>query len=336
MYDIAVNEAGLGEHLLSDGDFGVVAANVGLLTGRLWPLFGQATLPSLTANHATAARYHYEPLEPCSKDGSLPKKQHGFAMRPVQISTLGNGKHDAGKFLLLGVVVSNKCYNFSDEDDARRVTTGCNPVFEGAACWVLVLHAYDEGLTYAAVNPPKTRRDENGRCLVVAGDGRQPQRRNTYDHVFHWTAYIERNADCRRGGLSSFGLSDIKHTGNDMLRKMVPWTIPAVGAQLAALRMDGRLGACLLDLPRRTTPTDALRFDKINRALGALDLRRMLLLELLLVGTPLEALLMPEDHPERETRLRAALKPVVATAAVVGGGQGLYLRMKAFCDLAFC
>lgn len=315
MYDIAVNEACLDPSLLSRGDIRVVVANIGCLVGRLMPVFGQVKKPvgEPRAKRARLGDAHLLPVEPLRADGSLPRP-HSFALRPVQLSTVNPAD---SHFLCCGVVVSNKCYNFPEGDPAR-VHTGRNPAFEEAVCWVLVTHAF-EGLTYSAVNPPRTKTVDGRPRFVELPD------RNLHEHVFRWRAWMQQRMDAGVPFIVST-FESIKQTGKDMLRRVLPWTLEDIGARLRRLRQLD-LDAYLRDMP--------LVDDDINENLyeqrhpSGLDLRRMLLVEMLLAGSPLEGLLAAPDHPERGARVR------VPTLVVPGGARGLYDRMKLFCDVTY-
>lgn len=327
MYDIAVNEAGLGPGALSGGDVARVAAGMPALVGRLMPVFGQVRPPKPPPpprdddGRAPRARPRvadlaFEPVRPLEPDGALPPA-HAFALRPVQLSTVAP---DQGRFLCGGVMVSNRCYNFPEGDD-RRVRTGRHPAFEESVSWMLVTHAYPADLTYAAVNPPgvvKRRRD--GAVRVLDGPGR-----NVHEAVFRWRAAMERQAadlGDPRAGVSTFGFTDLKQTGKDVMRRMLPWPVRDIADRLAQARaVEGGLDAFLLELPMVVAGNAAdSAADLKNRAHGGLDLRRMLLVEMLLRGTPLAGLLdgSPPELPPGP--------------AVPGGARGLYDRMKAFCD----
>ena len=245
------------------------------------------------------------PIDAAGPDG-VSSKPHIFALRPVQLSTVG----DQSMFLCGGVIVSNKCFNWP-EGDPCRVSTGRNPAFEETVCWMLVTHTYytDRGpLTYAAVGPP---------------DKDNSPERNQYEHVFGWRRFLDANPGAK---VSRFGFTDIKQTGKDTTRAILPkdeWPIAAVASRLASIR--DKPTDLLAVLPMVTYLKTHNRETPRRRGelgLGGMDLRRMLLIEMLLKDTPLDALLRPTAAP------RMAL----AVPRVPGGASGLYIRMKIFCD----
>ncbi len=330
MYDLAINEAGIDDDAFCGDDIAYVAANMGRLVGHLIPVFSQVR-PTLRPGDPAARKtkkrkasdLNMDPIQPLGEGGALPRKAHAFAMQPVQLSTVGT--HDQGVFLAGGVIVSNKCFNYP-QDDPKRISTGRNPAFEETVCWMLVTHTYD-GLTYAQLGPPSTKtvrtadREERVQILDVPG-------RNTHDALFQWRAFMDENlGEGRRAGVSSFGFTDIKQTGKDTTRRILPWTIEDVVLRLETMRAAaGRdLVPYLRDLPMKALMNNDGNLN--NRPVGGLDLRRMLLIELLLTGTPLEALLRPRDAG-RALALPAAPK-------VPGGAAGLYERMKDFCDSVY-
>ena len=339
MYDLAANEAGLGPQFSSRGNIRTVIDNMRHLVGHVIPVFSQVRAPSAAAAAAAAhaatedqrprggggkkkriAELNAAPIEPLAAGGSrqLPPKPHAFAMQPVNLSTVGSRPRDQGVFLAQGVIVSNKCFNFPEDDD-RRVVTGRNPAFEETICYVLITHSY-EGLSYAALGPPSTKTGADGRVRVVD----HPDR-NTHEHTFGWRAFMEQNAaEGRRCSVSAFGFTDIKQTGKDTTRKVVPWSIEHVAAQLADMRASNPhgLGLYLRDLPMVAALNAEVSLRE--RPIGGMDLRRFLLIETLLRGTPLEPLL---DPPGQRRPLH-----LPAPTVVPGGARGLYDRMKSFCD----
>lgn len=314
MYDIAINEAGLTD-FVSGGCIRTAAANMPLLVGHLMPVFGQARAEATSAHKKPKSQRDMAAIEPLGEGGALPRKPHSFAMQPVQLSTVGTA--DQGQFLCGGVIVSNKCFNYPEGDD-KRVSTGRNPAFEETVCWMLVTHAYF--LSYAQLGPPSTKSRRDGTVAILDSDSR-----NTHEHLFGWRLFMEQNLDSRRGNVSSFGFTDIKQTGRDTTRRILPWSILDVSGRLATMRAEvgAQLVEYLRDLPMRAALNH--ESDLAHRAVGGMDLRRMLLLELLLRGTPLEGLLT-----EGQALALAPLAPLVP-----GGAQGLYDRMKAFCDAMY-
>lgn len=314
MYDLAMHEAGMAT-AVSNGDFSVVSSNRHLLVGRLMPVFGQVRAVNETSHRRSLFARHMDPIP--DDDDEPP---HTFAFKPVQVSTIG-GDAGAGAFLAQGVVVSNRVYNYP-EGDERRVVTGRSPAFEETMCWVFVTHAYPADMTYRAVGPPSTKRLADNTWVPV-----QDAERNKFDGVFEWQAFMERHVTEPSAGVSKFAFNDMKQTNRDITRAMLPWSIPHVSAMLRDIRRDGMLSEFLRELPMVTNLNPD---NRVKRDIGGKDLRRALLLELLLTGTPLAALLLPESHADRTPEaLVAALPPA---PVVPDGARGLYTRMKQFCD----
>jgi hypothetical protein len=271
------------------------------------------------------------PLDP---PGDQPTgKPHPFALRPVQVSTTNGPQHPQGLVLLAGVIVSNRCMNWP-EGDPRRVRTGADPAFEESACWVLVTHVFphwprvSRSMTYKALGPPSTSKRKRPRDADYPDDGRPvimvENGVNEYEDVFMWEAWMMRQPGERK--LSGFGFSDIKQTNKELVRAIVPWPLATVGAHLRSMRAeDPTLHSFLLDMPLHASLQGRVLDNPEARQPGGLDLRRFLLIELLLRGSPLEGLL----DPEPSVRL-PQIGPVVT-----GGGGGLYRRMKAYCDAAY-
>ena len=287
---IAVSRAALAAMLGTATDINDPAANV---IGKMILVFGRIRGPSggpSSTGKRSAFVSNSLPISDVMTD-----ERHSFAFQPVVISTIGDVPGDQGEFAVQGVIVSNKAINFST-NDPRRVTLGRNPAFEESMCWVLVTHVYPSYMTYANVGPCGTKKTPGG------GGGyeivRDPNK-NAFDHVFLWTEFMSRRTDQRGCGVSSFGLADSKQTGRDIARRMFPWSISHSQNVLRELRGDvtgvgggdDGLRAFLLETP---TTLAGKRAAARETTPSGIDVRRFLLVELLLLGTPLEPLLRGE------------------------------------------
>lgn len=250
------------------GDFAKL--DFGRMVGRVMPIFGPT--PRKVKDTSTI----FAPI--------TPGEPHDFAFRPVIIATPGDGrKGDQGEVVGQGVVLTPRGFNFK-LGDPRRVSVGLNPAFEDTLAWVLVTHAFSPPVTYARMNKESMKKRR-----------RDPE--DEYERRFMWEAYRDHNrAALQQPGfkISNFGLTDTKQTNKLLLRAIVPWGIPEVGAELRRLREacgDPTLRDYLVTLPmKQPESAEAEARDK-----GGMDLRRMLMEELLLMGTPLEPLLRGEQ-----------------------------------------
>lgn len=240
--------------------------------GELLPVFGQIRNPS-----------HFDPKSALSKNcAPVDDREHAFAFAPVVIATTGETPGDQGEIVYQGVVVSNKSVNRA-VGDSRRRTMGRNPVFEESLCFVMVTHAYDPPFRYAALGPHATRKRKDGTFDVVVEDGR----RNAYDSVFEWNAFMNARKTQRGCGVSTFGFTDTKQSGKDVVRYLFPWPISHAARVLAELRR-GDLRAFLVETPMTLAGKRAAAREECP---SGIDVRRFLLAELLLKGTPMEPLL---------------------------------------------
>jgi hypothetical protein len=215
-------------------------------------------------------------------------------------------------FLLAGhgIIVSNKGMNFP-VGDGRRVSLGRKAEFEESLCWVLITHVYvDANTSYAAIGPPATKKRGDKYEIV------KTEYRNLYDDVFKWEAFMENNTHLRGCGVSLFGFTDTKQCGKDITRRLVPWSIAHVTDTLAWFRENDRLDTFLVEAEMTSVKRASGREDMPS----GMDMRRFLLLEFLLIGTPLEPML----KSERVTF------PFQAPS-IPGGGSGLYRRMHEYC-----
>lgn len=267
LHDLCVVANDLPKNIMCEGDFNKMRFDA--LVGSIFPVIGPVS--HQIKDHGKA----FDPID----DGDS-GRDHSFAFRPTVIGTTGEkGKSgDQGEVVAQGIVVSSRAFNFLDDDD-RRLTLGMNPRFEDNMCWVLITHAYAPYVPYSKMNKESTKK-------------RRRSDDDPFETIFKWEAYRAHNKDLLKEPgwkISSFGLLDTKQTGKLLVRAMVPWTIQEVGAELHRLRTDNSLHSYLLSV-RMTQPKDATSFTD-RRSKGGMDLRRMLMCEYLLQGTPLEPLL---------------------------------------------
>ena len=271
---------------IAAGSFEEVRGMFGLMVGCLFPAMGQIREPSRDAKNDGAFRQNSLPI--------TEESRHAFAFRPVIIATNGDGDSgDSGEILAQGVIVSNKALNYA-VGDPRRLTLGGKPDFEEAVCMVLITHVYTgiDGslLTYAALGPPgvqKVVRDGEDVYAVVSSPSR-----NHYESVFRWEDHMRLRTAQPQCGVSSFVLTDSKQTGRDMIRKLYSgWSLDKGQAILESMRRNDMLENHLLHVPMSI---GSKRGRGVTGQLAGIDVRRFLLAELLLVGTPLEPLLRGE------------------------------------------
>lgn len=244
------------------------------LVGRLVPIMGQAP-PKVKESRAGGTVFDPVPM------GDSPPPHHFFG-RVVALTTDSDTKtkYDAGEILALGVVVSPRAFNYPP-DHERRLSLGVvNKVFEETWAYVLVVHAYAPYVAYAELNrgvKDRPRRTED----------------HPYEGIFKWEAYAAANASCINEPLYRIcrsGLAGCKMTTKALVRTVVPWSIAAVGGELASMRARGELDSLLVEMPM-VQAEKGMKRRRVLDDIGGLDLRRMLLVELLIRGTPLEPLL---------------------------------------------
>lgn len=298
MHDLCVAANGLDPALVCGADYSKV--RFGDLVGAFLPVVGQVS-PRTT--ETTAA------FKAIRESGG-----HAFAFRPVVVTTSGDDTGgDQGEAVLLGITVSPRAFNFR-EGDSRRLTLGLNPRFEDCMCWVLIAHAYAPPVSYAAINNPRAT---SGR--------RQPD--DPAEARYKWDAYKDANAhriDQPGWAISRFGLTDTKQTHKFFVRSVVPWPLPEVGSELRRLRQecgDPGLHTYLVSLPMTQPKTADSSTDR--RSKGGMDLRRMLMIEQFLAGTPLE--------PCLDSEAPLPLDPVRIPAPA----DCMFSRMKAHADAHF-
>lgn len=287
--------------LPSDMDTCEKVVHIKHLVGQVMPIFGQVRKPpsggfgeksKIYQNHKQVVRGEY----------------HHFAHEPVIIATSGNGPGDSGEIIAQGVLVSNKGLNFP-VGDARRVSFGRKSEFEESMCWVLITHYYEDNITYAAIGPPSTKKNGDSYMTI------ETSHKNKYDHVFRWTDFMNNNTHLRGCGVSLFGFTDTKQVGKDITRRLFPWSVSHAMETLSWYREHG-LDEFLINSPMTTVKRASGRVDIPS----GMDVRRFLLAELLLKGTPLENMLTNQrvefhfDAPK-----------------ISGGGPSLYTRLHNYC-----
>jgi hypothetical protein len=279
-------------------------AHINLLVGHVMPVFGQIRKPPSTGLGEKSKIYQ--------NHKKITDEYHSFAFEPVIISTSGDAPGDSGEIVAQGVIVSNKGVNFPVGDE-RRVSLGRKAEFEESLAWVLITHVYsDADTSYAAIGPPATKKKGDKYEMV------KTEHRNLYDDVFKWEAFMQNKTHLRGCGVSLFGFTDTKQTGKDIARRLVPWSIAHAADTLAWFRDNDRLDTFLVEAEMTSVKRASGREDIPT----GMDVRRFLLLEFLLIGTPLEPML----RGERVTF------PFQAPS-IPGGGSGLYRRMHEYCYL---
>jgi len=271
-------------------------AHIMNLIGHVMPVFGQIRKPPSTGLGDKSKIYQ--------NHRQITDEYHSFAFEPVLISTSGDGPGDSGEIVAQGVIVSNKGVNFPVGDD-RRVTLGRKAEFEESLAWVLITHVYMVA-SYAAIGPPATKKKGDSYEIV------KTDHRNLYEDIFKWEAFMQHKTHLRGCGVSLFGFTDTKQTGKDITRRLVPWSIAHAADTLAWFRENDRLDAFLMEADMTSVKRASGREDMPS----GMDMRRFLLLEFLLIGTPLEPML----RGERVTFSFQA-------PSILGGGNGLYRRL---------
>jgi hypothetical protein len=277
-------------------------AHIATLVGHVMPVFGQIRKPPSTGLGDKSKIYQ--------NHKKITDEYHSFAFEPVLISTSGDAPGDSGEIVAQGIIVSNKGMNFP-VGDVRRVSLGRKAEFEESLCWVLITHVYVETNTsYAAIGPPATKKKGDNYEIVKTAH------RNLYDDVFKWEEFMQHKTHLRGCGVSLFGFTDTKQCGKDITRRLVPWSVSHVADTLSWFRENDRLDTFLVEADMTSVKRASGREDMPS----GMDMRRFLLLEFLLIGTPLEPML----RGERVTF------PFQAPT-INGGGSGLYRRMHEYC-----
>ncbi|AGE56638.1 hypothetical protein ATCVNEJV2_471R [Acanthocystis turfacea Chlorella virus NE-JV-2] len=271
------------------------------LVGHIIPIFGQTRAPPATGLGAKSKiSMNHAPL--C--DG------HTFGYEPVIISTKGDGAGDSGEIVCQGVIVSNKGLNY-EVGNLKRVSLGRRDEFEETLCYVLITHFYG-AISYDALGPFPTTRIGKDTYKYIPTEGK-----NLYNDVFKWNEFMDGHQDQLGCGVSRFGFTDTKQTGKDLSRRLFPWSIRYAMDTLEWLRGKG-LDTILAETPMSTGRRAKEREDMPS----GMDIRRFLLAEFLLKGTPLEKMITNEQ----------VVFPFEAPI-VRDGGKGLYSRLLEFNNL---
>jgi hypothetical protein len=116
--------------------------------------------------------------------------------------------------------------------------------------------------------------------------------RNQYNATFQWNEYMAQHKGEAKNGLTPFALGECKQV-KGLLRKLLPpkMTLACSQAALKQLRDAGQLQT---SLAQRHATMDGVRNDnrKLPHELCGNDLRKCLLAEMLLLGTPLHGALV--------------------------------------------
>ncbi|AGE57410.1 hypothetical protein PBCVNEJV4_581L [Paramecium bursaria Chlorella virus NE-JV-4] len=275
------------------------------LVGHVIPIFGQMRKPPATGLGPKSLIYqNHSPI--------VPGEFHPFAFEPVIIATNGDSIGDSGEIVAQGVIVSNKGINFP-VGDGRRLTTGRRNEFEESMCWVLITHVYSPYITYASIGPHKSKKVSREPDAYSIEPTAQ---KNLYNFVFKWDEFMMTHTHLRSCGVSTFGFTDTKQTGKDIARRLFPWSIEYSRETLDWFRKNEKLDDFLIN-------TDMTMAGKRANARednpSGIDMRRFLLAEILLIGTPLQPMLTNEkvyfDFPPQ---------------TLPDGGNGLYRKLNNF------
>ena len=271
------------------------------LVGHVIPVFGQMRKPPAAGLSPKSSIYrNHSPI--------IPGEFHPFAFEPVIISTIGDSIGDSGEIVAQGIIVSNKGINFPVGDE-RRLTTGRRYEFEESMCWILITYVYSPYITYASIGPHKTKRVSKDPDVYNIEPTAQ---KNLYNFVFKWDEFMTTHTQLRSCGVSRFGFTDTKQTGKDIARRLFPWSIEYSSDMLDWFRKNEKLDEYLLN-------TDMTMAGKRANARedtpSGIDVRRFLLAEILLIGTPLQSMLTNE-------KVYFDFAPPI----IQDGGNGLYKK----------
>jgi hypothetical protein len=116
--------------------------------------------------------------------------------------------------------------------------------------------------------------------------------------------------------VSTFGFTDTKQTGKDIARRLFPWSIEYSSDTLDWFRKNEKLDDFLIN-------TDMTMAGKRANARednpSGIDMRRFLLAEILMIGTPLQPMLTNEKVHFN-----------FAPQSLPDGGNGLYMKLNNF------
>lgn len=277
--------------------------------------------------------------------------KHTFMGQVVAITTCGVVDGDQGDIVAQGVTVSSKAYNFPMRD-VRRVCCSGNPAFDETCAYVLVTHVYERwhrlggggsgnggsgggiGIPFKALNPPEFLMDKDRATgkptrIMLTGDDSQVSR-NLYEDTFRWEPYLRNRLaidSSSRRAISAFGFNDSKQSGKDMLRRLVPFSIAECMDALHEYRGAGTLATHLCNM---RMSRDRRQVDMAS--IGGMDLRRFLLIEMLLLDTPLASLACPAAA--QPPGFSSSFSFPFPAPCVVDGVRGAYTRLKEYTDAA--
>jgi hypothetical protein len=167
-------------------------------------------------------------------------------------------------------------------------------------------------ISYASLGPyPTTKSGDKYRYVETDG-------KNLFNDTFKWNEFMDEHKDLLGCGVSRFGFTDTKQTGKDMSRRLFPWSIKYAMDTLEWFRSRGKLEEFLINTPMSTGRRSKDRDDNPS----GMDMRRFLLAELLLVGTPMENIIHGKS-----------VEFDFAGCKVTDGGEGLYKRLQAYMQI---
>ena len=278
LFDFGMYQQGL--PLRCNGDMFVALNNLDKLVGQVLPINGK--LASGTKRLAASELGNLADMGP----------GHAFALHPVFISATAPGvNNDSGAILLQGVVVSQKAFNYP-LDHELRIRTGlpCGDAFDDTWALVLITDTYRlrkedgsgvvqtfPGMPFCALAMPRCSGGEASKFSYG---------RNLFDKTYRWCALLQRHK-LNPGSSLKFALHEIKQV-KSMFRSVMA---PAVSIRhamdlIATLRQTNSLDS-VLDA-KEPTMVSAKPDRKELHDLCGNDLRKMLLVEQLLLSTPLE------------------------------------------------
>jgi hypothetical protein len=281
------------------------------LVGRIVPIMSKAFVRggfegSVLASHTA----------PVSRD-----RRHPWAYSPVILTTTGDGGNDdQGEIVAQGVTVSNRAINHP-VGDARRVSLGHPAELEESVFLVLITHAYVPALPFKALGPPPTRK------VGQAYHADASPAHNIFEYQFKWKEYMDARTHKRGCDLPPWTFAALKRTCHFVKKAIVDEPVVATRAKLDEMRetlttdvhgaVVSVLDHNLVHLPYADGVSSKKR--RADGTPAGSDLRNYLLIELLLLGTPLA----PMQHGEA---------PIFTFTAptVEGGGAGFVDRLRDF------
>ncbi len=259
------------------GNLSVALDNLHALKGHVLPLRYKFTGKTLD-NYRTK-------LEPPRSP------EHPYALQPVFVSlVLPHLENDAGGIMMQGVLVSSVGVNYPVGDPRRLCASPTsNDIFDDLWALLLVTHTYKldvqgpdgtvhsfAGVPWSAITPSSYKRGKL--------DEQNSLGRNLYDDTYQWDALRQKFPKA-----SVYSLHEIKQA-KSLLRKLCSdnTTVQASYATVVQKRRDKTLQAALVKAPGQQ-----MRRDSRNAADAECsnDVRKILLTEQLLMGSPLQGVL---------------------------------------------